>query len=176
MKKFLGLPLVFIMVAVIIAGCFKDKSPSCVNNTIEQDRAVIDSFISSSSSGYISWQPTLGFYAGAVDPGTGNQPVAESVISFKYVRSLLNGTLIDSATFPQPSQPQAITLSMLANSPLEYYALSNLKEKGIMRFLTPSSGAYGFGCTGAKNNLGQTVIPANSQLIYDITLLEVKAQ
>lgn len=176
MKKFIGLPLVLVLVAIAFAGCFKDKSPSCVNNTLERDRTAIDSFITKSGSGYITWQPTLGFYAGTVNPGEGNQASSESVISFKYVRSLLNGTLIDSATFPEPSRPQAITMSMLANSPLEYYAISNLKQGGVMRFITPSSGTYGFGCLGAKNNLGVTVVPANSQLIYDISLLEVKVQ
>lgn len=174
MKKLIIVPFVCLILVFIIAACKKDSGSKCTNNTLEQDRHVIDSFITASGQTNLTWQ-TQGFYSALLDPGTGSAPKSDSIVSYKFVRKLLNGNVVDSMTVPSILQPQTYKMSDYANAPVEYFMLSNLKEGGRMRVIIPS--LYGFGCGGAVNTqTGQQVVPPNAQLVYDFTLLDVKQQ
>ncbi len=40
MKKFLILPALSLVFITTPSSCFKDKGPSCINNTLERDKQV----------------------------------------------------------------------------------------------------------------------------------------
>ncbi len=175
MKKKALLPVVAILFVFGLSACLKNNSsPKCTSYTLEQDRHVIDSFISNTGQNYISWQ-SGGFYAGVLNQGSGSKAGSDSIVSYKLIKRLLSGTQIDSLTIPVAGQPQSYTMNSFVNFPVEYYMLSTLNEGGAMRVIIPSSMA--FGCAGGVNSqTGQVVVPPNSPLIYDYTLLDVKSQ
>jgi FKBP-type peptidyl-prolyl cis-trans isomerase FkpA len=171
MKK-LFIPLFLTVMIVILGSCMKEKSSSCTNYTLAQDKHVIDSFLTASgSSANYTYDSQEGVYYYISTPGTGNYPTGDSLVAFHYERRLLNGTLIDSAT----SNIASYSLNYYQN-PLISYSLVKLKEGGKIYVILPSSSYFAFGCGGANNSAGQMVVPPYSELIYNFTLLDVKKQ
>ncbi|MBZ4190151.1 FKBP-type peptidyl-prolyl cis-trans isomerase [Niabella beijingensis] len=173
MKKTLFVPMIAVVAVVtVLASCMKDKGPSCVPLTTEQDKHVIDSFIADNGLN-LTYKADADYgtfyYIGVTDPGTGSTPTSDSLISFKYTLSLMNGTEIGTSdTIKQKSDGSPIKLSDLKS--YELAALSSVRESGKAKVILPSS-LY-FSCTPQTIN-GKNV-PGNSQLIYEYTLTDVK--
>ncbi|SDD16282.1 FKBP-type peptidyl-prolyl cis-trans isomerase [Niabella drilacis] len=184
MKRTLLIPVIAVVAAVTtFASCMKNNGPTCIPNTLQQDRSVIDSFIDKNpSSANLMFNSTYNQYMGIVEPGAGSQPKDDSLITFKVTYSLLDGTELGTDTY---STPQALK-ELRKNSSggyedpqqgdprfIYYYnILSSLKEGGKYRTIIPSSLAGGCQTRSLQN--GKTV-PGSSQLIYDYTLTDVKA-
>lgn len=178
MKKKLFLPVAAVAAAVtMLASCIKNDGPTCYPNTLEKDRAVIDSFIDKNPSvSYLSYNTTYSAYMGVADPGTGSQPKDDSLVSFKYTMSLMNGTEIGTSDeIKTNSNGTPLRLKDLmdqSGQPSLYYAaLSTLKKGGKFKVILPSS-IY-FSC--APQTINGKSVPGYSQLIYDYILTDVKA-
>jgi FKBP-type peptidyl-prolyl cis-trans isomerase FkpA len=103
-------------------------------------------------------QHANGFFYVIKNAGTGNiAPALCDAVSVKYTGTLLNGTIFDSATTPQPFDLNRLILSWQMAIPL-------IKKGGSITIYTPASLAYGSQAIGP--------IPANSALIFDIDLVD----
>ena len=165
--------LYFILLSVFITGslgsCLKNNdTPSCTNGlSLQQDRHVIDSFLSAShQTADFNFDDQAGVYYAIETPGTGlNKPTIDSLVSFHYVGQLLNGTIVDSATVqPPPTTP----LRNFGNLVYVPYALTRLTKGGKIRLIIPSSSAF-----GCREMTGVHIVPPNSQLLYEYELTDM---
>ncbi|MGJ7030346.1 hypothetical protein [Niabella hirudinis] len=177
MKRTLLVPVIAVVAAVTtLASCMKDNGPTCVPNTLDKDRAVIDSFIDDHSLNYLDFNTTYGAYMGVADQGVGSIPKDDSLISYKFTLSLMNGTEIGTTdTIKLNNNGSALRLKDLLDQqgqPTMYYTiLSALSKGGRYKVILPSS-LY-FSCSA--QTIGGKTVPGYSQLIYDYTLTDVKA-
>ncbi|WP_018628216.1 hypothetical protein [Niabella aurantiaca] len=172
MKKTLLIPVTAVVAAVtMFAACVKNDGPSCVPYTLEQDKHIIDSFINANSlESVITYSAESSWYEGTMDPGAGSMPKADSIISFKYSISLMDGTVIfASDTIKQNDDGSPIKLSNIKDPLNSVFA--ELQKGGKYRYIYPSS-VY-FSC--APQTINGKTVPGSSELIYDYTLTEVKA-
>ncbi|ANH79794.1 hypothetical protein A8C56_01335 [Niabella ginsenosidivorans] len=178
MKKTFVVPLMTFAVAVLtLASCMKtDNTPQCTGYSLSQDRQVIDSFINDKGMSYMDFNSDINAYIGITNPGEGSMPAADSVISYKYSISLMDGTSLGTSdTISRNTNTgMLLKLSDFVNTngvaTVEYTVLSQLRKGGTAKVILPSS-VY-FGCN-SQNTADGKVIPGNSQLIYDFTLTGV---
>ena len=101
---------------------------------------------------------------GDIEAGTGAQAVQGSTLVVKYRGWLSDGTLFDSSY--QANKPFSFVLGdhhVIAGWDEGLYGM---KVGGTRRLIVPASKGYGAQATGG--------IPANSMLIFDVELMEVK--
>jgi len=168
MKKFLILPALSLVFITILSSCFKDKGPSCINNTLERDKQVIDSFLTTKGlTAAYTYDSQTGMYYTINDPGSGSPVTLDSLVAFKFEGKLLNDT-----KFAEGSVATA-TNTLQYYSGIYAYTLQKINEGGSITLIIPSSLAYG--CNGGTNASGQLVVPANAQIIYTFWLTDVKS-
>lgn len=171
MKKVFMIPVVAIVAVLTLISCMKDDTPQCTNNSLAQDRHVIDSFLDASASAdFYTYNSTYAVYLGTENPGSGSKPASDSQFVFKSELRLLNGTLIDSGTVYTNRNGFPLKLSDYATESLDYHIFSQMMEGGVMKLIVPSSQFYG--CQRFTGRYGNA--PANSQVINTITLVDVK--
>ena len=102
-----------------------------------------------------------GFYYKIKAEGTGSRPTGDSLVKVQYTGMLLDSTIFDQkiGTNSYTEYPKRLIKGW-------QYALPLLKEGGEGTFYIPSELGYG------ANTLSK--IPANSVLIFDIKLVDVK--
>ena len=102
---------------------------------------------------------TTGAYYKISTPGAGSPITVDSTITVKYTGKFLNGKVFDQS---------ATDVSFLLNQTIKGWQqlVPLLKQGGSMRFVVPSSLAYG--------TAGDPRIPAFSPLDFDITVTDVK--
>lgn len=176
MKKSFLFLFIGIAGVLILAGCFKSEVPAkCTNGyTLEKDKQVIDSFLDKKGlTGVLTYdaESEKGFYAGVTLEGTGSMPTVDSLVAYTWTVSLMDGTEISTFTIKAPAEYTLNQIAQQANDGVGFYALPKLKEGGKMKIIIPSSRAYSCNTVPTANG---KVIPANSQLIYDVTLTDVK--
>ncbi len=94
--------------------------------------------------------------------GTGEMPVAESVVKTHYHGTLINGTVFDSSV--DRGEPSEFALNQVIPGWTEVLQLMKVGSK--YRVFLPSSLAYGDYSPGPS-------IPPGSTLIFDIELIEI---
>ncbi|AWS49626.1 MULTISPECIES: FKBP-type peptidyl-prolyl cis-trans isomerase [Providencia] len=94
--------------------------------------------------------------------GTGAKPKADETVVVHYKGSLIDGTEFDSSY--SRNEPLTIPLNSVIKGWTE--GLVNLKKGGKMQLVIPAELAYG------EN--GVPGIPANSTLVFDVELLDIK--
>ncbi|GAB1439659.1 FKBP-type peptidyl-prolyl cis-trans isomerase [Providencia sp.] len=94
--------------------------------------------------------------------GTGAKPKADETVVVHYKGSLIDGTEFDSSY--SRNEPLTIPLNSVIKGWTE--GLVNLKKGGKMQLVIPADLAYG------EN--GVPGIPANSTLVFDVELLDIK--
>ncbi|WP_166265868.1 FKBP-type peptidyl-prolyl cis-trans isomerase [Providencia sp. M-27] len=95
--------------------------------------------------------------------GTGAKPKADETVVVHYKGSLIDGTEFDSSY--SRNEPLTIPLNSVIKGWTE--GLVNLKKGGKMQLVIPAELAYG------EN--GVPGIPANSTLVFDVELLDIKS-
>ncbi|HET6995299.1 MAG TPA: FKBP-type peptidyl-prolyl cis-trans isomerase [Chitinophagaceae bacterium] len=156
MKKLL-LPSFLLFISFLNFNCFKSKS--CTPKTVASEVGSLDAYCA--GNGITPTVDPTGLYYQILDPGTGISPTANSKVFITYTGKLVNGTVFDQQS----------------NSSLTGYVLSRLidgwrvgipkiKVGGHILLVVPS--VMGYGC----DQYG--VIPANSILFFDITLVDVQ--
>lgn len=134
---------------------FKDQATADDTLIVRHLRTLHDTI----SAGVI--KDSRGFYYKIKTEGTGSRPTVDSLVKVQYT-----GMLLDSTIFDQTKGTNTYTnyLSRLIKG--WQLGVPMLKEGGEGTFYIPS--ALGYGTTSTSS------IPANSVLIFDIKLLEVK--
>ena len=98
-----------------------------------------------------------------IKEGTGKQPTASSVVKVHYTGKLVDGKVFDSSV--QRGEPIEFPLNQVILGWTE--GLQLMKEGGKATLYIPSK--LGYGEQGVPG-----MIPANSTLIFDVELIEVK--
>ena len=149
-------------------------APACKKNQIS-DEEQISNYISANKLSKAQRQPSGLYYVPVLVDSTKTQAQATAgrIVSVLYTGSLLDGSVFDASS-RHPTQtangPVIEPLSFVLGRRQviagwdEGIALMRKGEKGIL--LIPSALAYG--------SQGQSGIPANSVLRFDVTLTEVK--
>jgi FKBP-type peptidyl-prolyl cis-trans isomerase FkpA len=148
MKKLLLIPVI----ALIFFSC-KKKSSGTDQATI--DNGIITTYI---SDHHLTAKATgSGLYYVVNAPGTGASVAPGSTVTVNYKGYLTNGTVFDQST----SAGLTFSLSSVIQGWQEGIPLYKKGGSGIL--LIPSALGYGAQATGS--------IPANSVLIFDITVM-----
>jgi FKBP-type peptidyl-prolyl cis-trans isomerase FkpA len=167
----------FLLLA-LLAGCGKEDSNPCnagdcatYNSCTRQAPASeVDSIrnylIANSITNAV--QHCSGMFYEIQTPGTGLFPNACSQVSVDYKGSLKTGEVFDSTNATTGPATFCMTgvITGFTNG------LEKLKPGGRIRLFIPPS--LGYGATPIRNSAGVTVIPANSILIFEVTLNSFK--
>ena len=114
----------------------------------------------------IAWAARVeGISVETLSAGTGPSPTVEDVVQINYVGRLEDGTEFDKAERVPMSLDQVI--------PGFAEGITKMQKGGKYRLTIPAAKAYG---AEEKRNpqTGEVVIPANSDLVFDIDLLDFR--
>ena len=150
MIKFLPL-IVALSLAVSSCGKMKDQS--------ETDDQIIQNYLTAKK--WIATKDPSGLYYIMNVAGTGISPTSSSTVEVKY-----KGSLIDGTVFDQTATDKTFTYALSGLIKGWQIGIPLIKKGGKATFLIPSMLGYGSYATGP--------IPANSVLIFDIELIDVK--
>lgn len=155
--------LALIAVVFLSTGCFKDDKGCSYtqSNTVApaNEQAAVQDYLTAND--IIATQHSSGMYYEILQPGTGGSPNLCSSIQINYVGKLTNGNTFDSNT------NAAFTLGALIDGWKK--GLPLIQKGGRIKLYIPPS--LGYGSSDIKDRDGNVVIPGNSVLIFDITLV-----
>ena len=103
--------------------------------------------------------------------GTGAQATPGTIISVLYVAKLKDGTVFDSSA-AHNNQPLKFQLGAEGLIPGFQIGVNGMKEGGERVIAVPPS--LGYGNQDLKDTSGKVIIPANSDLIFEIKLVKVE--
>jgi FKBP-type peptidyl-prolyl cis-trans isomerase FkpA len=152
----------------LFSSCVKNKNKSqCNYNPCDvsapvSEIATVENYLSTNS--IIATKHCSGLYYVIDAVGTGALPDICSVVSVKYKGQLSNGSVFDQAT-------TAINFNL--NQLIEAWkkGIILIRPGGKIRMWVPPSLAYG--SQDVKDGSGNVVIPANSQLFFEVELISV---
>ena len=153
---------------VVLSACMSNNStttPSCTDQDPSKEDASMVAYATTAGL-TVTKDTTYDYYYQILNAGSGSTtPSDYTYISFTYTGKLLNGTIFDSSTTPVTNQLGALIKGFRL-------AIPKIKKDGHIKLVLPSY--LGYGCNGAKNNSGVTVIPANSPIFFDVTITNVQ--
>jgi len=155
--------------AIVFSACKKeDECPYDVStaSATVAERASLRSYLTGAS--LPATEHSSGVFYNITEPGTGKNPDVCSNITVKYTGSLVsNGNIFDSNTSTSGS---TFTLGGLIAGWQQILPL--LKAGGKVTMYIPPSLAYG--AQNIRNNAGELIIPGNSELKFEMELLNVQ--
>lgn len=140
----------------LLAGCKKEELSA--SEQLAHDIQVIDEYLSAHS--ITAQQDPSGLRYVVTTPGTGQIPNLANTITVTYVGKLLS----DGSVFDQSTSPVSFKLSQLISG---WQIGFQLLKKGSKATLYVPSG-LGYGTSGSGP------IPSNANLIFDVSLIDVK--
>jgi len=153
MKKLI---LIFGMLALLLNAC-KEEEVLTEAEQLEKDIATIDKYLSDKS--IVAETDPSGLRYVITTAGTGTSPTLSNKITAKYTGKFLdNGSIFDSGTL------NAYPLSGLIQG--WQIGFQHIPKGSTAVLYIPSGLAYG--------KSGQGAIPANSNLIFEVELIDVK--
>ena len=153
--------------SILLVSCLKKDNgcsysdPTSTSSTTEQE--ALKSYLD--SIGAVATLSPKGFYYKIEMAGDGKTAGQCSQITVAYKGWLTNGT-----SFDQQTSSAFNSLGSLIDGWREGIPL--VKEGGKIRLYIPPS--LGYGAKGITDNSGNTVVPPNSIIIFDITLITVQ--
>lgn len=159
----LSVIIVAVCIALTSGACLKQSTYSC---NYDECRVVAPAAEIAEVEAYVATLPGTaatkhcsGMYYKIIEPGTGATATNCSVVAAIYKGSLKNGTGFDSTATAVPFALNGVIRGWQNAIPL-------IKEGGrIIMYIPPSLG-YGAQAVGS--------IPANSMLVFDVTLTGVR--
>lgn len=103
--------------------------------------------------------------------GDGAEATPGSIVSILYVGMLQDGTVFDSSA-NNNNEPLVFQLGAEGIIPGFQIGVNGMKVGGERRIAIPPELAYGV--NGVKDATGNTVIPPNATLVFDIQLVKVE--
>lgn len=143
------LSILLCSLVLVVSSCKKDDAPE-----------TLDAYITRSNLGSTVTKDPLGFYYQVVSAGTGATPAVTSRVTVLYTGSLTNGSVFDQTG----TTPATFNLNQLILG--WQYGIPLIKAGGRIKLYLPPNLGYGAQAAGS--------IPANSVLIFDITLQSVQ--
>ena len=150
--------VVVLSVCMLLFGstsCLKDNS--CQDKTVQSEQAAITTY--ATANGITGTSHSSGVYYQVTTPGSGINPSVNNQVSVRYTGKLLNGTVFDSQT------GTPATFGLGGTIPGFQIALQLVQKGGTIKFIIPSSLAYGCAGTGG--------IPGGSILFFEVQLVDV---
>jgi len=154
---------ILIVLVVFNAGCLKDgyDTFSCTAkipevNVPAAEIAQVEAYLTANNITNAVKHPA-GFYYIIEVQGTGKNPTVCTNVAFTYKGQLTNGTVFDQSTTPVLYPLSQLITGWQLGLPL-------VKTGGKMRLFLPPSLGYGSSAIPG--------IPANSVLIFDVTIVE----
>ena len=153
--------------SILFISCLKKDNgcsysePTATSSVAEQD--TLKSYLD--SIGTIATLNPRGFYYSVEQSGDGKTPGQCSQITVAYKGWLTNGV-----SFDQQSSIAFTSLGSLIDGWREGIPL--IKQGGKIRLYIPPS--LGYGAKGITDNSGSVVVPPNSIIIFDITLISIQ--
>lgn len=159
MSRFLTLFVLCTTVFTLHTGCNKECKPKPV-------AAEADAMLAYANQiGMVPMQHNSGIYYEILDAGSGATATVNSNIAITYVGKFLNGEIFDQRSTPNntPQNPHWPLSGLIEGWKI---GIPLIKEGGSIRLLIPSALAYG--CAG------RSVIPGNTPLFFEVTLVDVQ--
>ncbi|MCU0338711.1 MAG: FKBP-type peptidyl-prolyl cis-trans isomerase [Spirosomaceae bacterium] len=147
---------------------FQKAQASAREGQVKKDADIIDAYVA--KNGLKTVETASGLNYVVVKEGTGAKPVAGQMVSVHYVGKLLDGKEFDSSYKNSQSggKPIDFPIGQQMVIPGWEEGIMSMRKGGKSTFIIPSGLAYGEqGSPGA--------IPANSVLIFDVELVDIKA-
>jgi FKBP-type peptidyl-prolyl cis-trans isomerase FkpA len=160
MKKLL---LCVLTVWCVSAGCIKKENGCPPQKDIvapATEQQVIADYLSANNIS--ATKHVSGLYYQVGQAGTGGSPNNCSAILISYTGKLANGSVFDT------NKNAAFTLGGLIEG--WKIGLPLIQKGGSIKLYIPPS--LGYGASDIKDNNGVVVIPANSMLIFDVSLVD----
>lgn len=156
MKKLFTISVCMLVVLATVSSCKKDRpEPYDPYKQLEIDEELIMDYIADSIP---AERHETGVYFVVLEPGSGETPEDQDVITVNYTGRILNGAKFET------KDNADMRLGELING--WRIGLPLIKEGGRIRLIIPSG--YGFGPYRSGS------IPPNSILDFEIELLDVK--
>jgi len=153
MKRYILLLCVLVM---SVSACKKDTATFDYSAQYFKDDALLQKYFSDNKLTNVIQDPS-GLYYQVTTQGNGSYPTGASTVTVSYTGKLLDGTVFDSNTsFSTP------LLSVIRGWTI---GLQHVKTGGTIMLYIPSGLGYG--------NVDNGAIPANSVLIFTITLTSI---
>lgn len=161
--------LCLVCIVILSAGCLKHESgcsysPASIVAPAAEQKTLTDYL---AANQIVATKDSSGMYYQVITPGSANiSPVLCSQIQIKYSGKLINGTVFDH------NDNAFFVLGSLIEGWKRGIPL--IQKGGQIRLYIPPT--LGYGSSDIKDNTtGQVVIPGNSILIFDITLIDYTA-
>ena len=160
MKKLL---LCVLTVWYVATGCIKKENgcppPKDIVAPATEQQVIVDYLSTNSIS---ATKHSSGLYYQIVQAGTGGSPNNCSAIVISYTGKLANGSVFDT------NNNVAFTLGGLIEG--WKIGLPLIQKGGKIKLYIPPS--LGYGSSDIRDSNGAVVIPANSMLIFDVSLVD----
>ncbi len=161
MKKYILLLTATVLIG--LSSCLKKEDLPPPHNALAQlgkDTLVIRNFLTANSIVATKLGPT-GIYYQILTPGTGTvTPTRTSVIAVKYKGRFLNGTVFEEI------KKDSVIYTLGNLIPGWQLGIPLIKKGGKIRLIVSSGYAY--------EEFGRGLIPPNTNLDFDIELIDVK--
>ena len=151
-------------IVILLTGCFK-KDTECKDDDKAVAPATEEQVVAAyvNSNGIAAVKHSNNMYYQIITPGAAAKPSACSNVKINYIgRTTASSTEFDKGT------NAAFALKALISGMKKGIPLIG-KGGRIMLYIPPS---LGYGPNDVKNGAGQVIIPANSTLIFDVTLVD----
>lgn len=153
--------LITYMLIISGVGCSKHEM-GCTPVKPEAEESQMSAYAAKDSINVT--KHSSGIYYEIIDPGNGAVPTKGSTITVGYTGKFLNDHIFDQNT-NYKKKLEGLIEGWQIGIPL-------IKKGGRIKLIIPSAYAYGCNSTNYDNN--NVVIPGNSVLFYDISLIDVK--
>jgi len=158
-----------VLVSSLAVGCHKNNSncdyDPCAVKAPASEVTQLETYLANASI-TTATKHCSGMYYTISNAGTGTAPSICSYVAVTYKGSLTNGTIFDQTT----TGPVAFTLATLIEGWKKGIPL--VKSGGVITLYVPPS--LGYGNADQKDRNGTVIIPANSILIFEITVVDVQ--
>ncbi len=157
--KFLHSCILFVAILVFISSCKKEDDSLSPADQFAMDINIIEDYLL--AKGLSAQKTSSGLHYIITEEGPGEHPAPGDTVTVKYKGYLTNGAVFDQTS---PANTLTLPLNRFIQGWIE--GLPYLRSgggKGIL--LMPSALGYG------RNQQGS--IPANSVLIFEVTLVEI---
>ena len=158
--------LCFLLMTVLFSACLKKETgcePVMITKTAPSaEELELTNYLT--SNGISATKHGSNMYYQVVSMGTGDHPQYCSIVQVSYAGKLTNGTVFE--------ENKNIYLKSWILIDGWKIGLPLIKKGGRIKLYIPPY--LGYGSTERKDMAGNIVIPANSILIYDISLEEVQ--
>jgi FKBP-type peptidyl-prolyl cis-trans isomerase len=163
MKRF----LVFLSAVILFSSCSKKGMDQCNYDACAiaapaSEVTQLEAYLSSAS--ITATKHCSGMYYTINAPGSGATATVCSTVSVKYKGQLTNGNIFDQSATPVSFQLNGLIEAWKKGIPM-------IKPGGKITLYCPPTLAYG--SQVIRDNAGNTIIPANSILIFEVELTSV---